>query len=114
MTKAENAYRTIAEVAELLELPASVLRFWETQFRQVRPLKRMGRRYYSADDIALLIRIKNDLYCEKYTIKGVQKRLKDNPDGVVESAPVSVSPAVQEAFVREITDIRDFVARYLE
>ena len=112
MTKADGAYRTIAEVAAQLELPASVLRFWETQFRQVKPLKRMGRRYCSADDIALLERIKNDLYREGYTIKGVQKRLKENPDQVVDVIPVP-TPEVTEAFVQEVADIRDYLARYL-
>ena len=77
MLKAENAYRTITEVAELLQVPATVLRFWETQFHQIKPMKRMGRRYYQAQDVVLLARIRDYLYKEGYTIKGVQKRLKN-------------------------------------
>lgn len=76
MLKAENAYRTITEVADLLQVPASVLRFWETQFHQIKPIKRMGRRYYQAEDVVLLARIRDFLYKEGFTIKGVQKRLK--------------------------------------
>ncbi|MBQ9090266.1 MAG: MerR family transcriptional regulator [Alphaproteobacteria bacterium] len=76
MLKAENAYRTITEVADLLQVPASVLRFWETQFHQIKPIKRMGRRYYQAEDVVLLARIRDYLYKEGFTIKGVQKRLK--------------------------------------
>ena len=74
--KSEKAYRTIAEVSELLQVQPSVLRFWETQFKQVKPLKRMGRRYYQAEDVVLLARIRDFLYKEGFTIKGVQKRLK--------------------------------------
>ncbi len=112
MAKSDGAYRTIAEVAAQLELPASVLRFWETQFSQVRPVKRMGRRYYSADDVALLERIKHDLYREGYTIKGLQKRLKEDADRTEE---VVLSPASEhvEAFLREVSDVRDYLSRYL-
>jgi DNA-binding transcriptional MerR regulator len=73
--KSEKAYRTIAEVSELLQVQPSVLRFWETQFKQVKPLKRMGRRYYQAEDVVLLARIRDLLYKDFLTIKGVQKRL---------------------------------------
>ena len=77
MIKAENAYRTITEVADLLQVQASVLRFWETQFHQIKPIKRMGgRRYYRAEDVVLLAQIRDYLYKEGFTIKGVQKRLK--------------------------------------
>lgn len=112
MAKSDGAYRTIAEVATQLELPASVLRFWETQFSQVKPVKRMGRRYYSSDDIALLERIKHDLYREGYTIKGVQKRLKEDSERMVEVSPPPTSDQV-EAFVREVSDVRDYLTRYL-
>ena len=70
--KAPTAFRTISEVADELHIPQHVLRFWETKFPQVKPLKRGGgRRYYRPDDIALLRRISDLLYIQGYTIKGV-------------------------------------------
>lgn len=76
--KSATAFRTISEVADDLEVPPHVLRFWETKFSQVRPLKRGGgRRYYRPEDVALLRRIRTLLYQDGYTIKGVQKLLKD-------------------------------------
>ncbi len=71
--------RTIGEVAESLDLPAHVLRFWETRFRQISPLKRAGgRRFYRQRDIDLVIAIRRLLYDEGYTIRGVQRILKEN------------------------------------
>jgi DNA-binding transcriptional MerR regulator len=76
--KAPNAFRTISEVADELHIPQHVLRFWETKFSQVKPLKRGGgRRYYRPDDIALLRRISDLLYIQGYTIKGVQRLLRE-------------------------------------
>lgn len=81
MDKSPDAYRTISEVAEELGLPQHVLRFWETRFPQIKPLKRGGgRRYYRPDDIDLVRGIQTLLYSEGYTIKGVQRILKE--DGV--------------------------------
>jgi DNA-binding transcriptional MerR regulator len=78
MEKSSDAFRTISEVAEDLDLPQHVLRFWETRFNQIRPLKRGGgRRYYRPDDVELLRAIRHFLYGEGYTIKGVQKILKE-------------------------------------
>jgi DNA-binding transcriptional MerR regulator len=75
--KAASAFRTISEVADDLDVQQHVLRFWETKFSQVKPLKRGGgRRYYRPEDVALLKKIHNLLYTEGYTIKGVQKLLK--------------------------------------
>ncbi|MCP5365083.1 MAG: MerR family transcriptional regulator [Hyphomicrobiales bacterium] len=77
-TKSPQAFRTIAEVANDLELPQHVLRFWETKFPQVQPLKRRGgRRYYRPEDIVLLRRIRGFLYNDGYTIRGVQKLLRE-------------------------------------
>ena len=77
MDKSPDAFRTISEVAEDLDLPQHVLRFWETRFNQIRPLKRGGgRRYYRPDDVDLLKGIRHLLYGEGYTIKGVQRILK--------------------------------------
>ena len=77
--KAPDAFRTISEVAGDLDLPQHVLRFWETRFQQIKPLKRGGgRRYYRPDDIALLRGIQHLLYGEGYTIRGAQRILKDH------------------------------------
>jgi DNA-binding transcriptional MerR regulator len=76
--KAATAFRTISEVADDLQIPQHVLRFWETKFPQLKPLKRGGgRRYYRPEDIALLRRIADLLYIQGYTIKGVQRLLRD-------------------------------------
>ena len=76
--KSPDAFRTISEVADDLDLPQHVLRFWETRFAQIKPLKRGGgRRYYRPDDVELLKGIRHLLYGEGYTIKGVQRILKE-------------------------------------
>ncbi|MFL5147130.1 MAG: MerR family transcriptional regulator [Microvirga sp.] len=81
MEKSPDAFRTISEVADDLDLPQHVLRFWETRFAQIKPLKRGGgRRYYRPDDVDLLKGIRHLLYGEGYTIKGVQRILKE--DGI--------------------------------
>jgi DNA-binding transcriptional MerR regulator len=78
MEKSPEAFRTIREVADAMALPQHVLRFWETRFPQIRPLKRAGgRRYYRPDDVERLRLIKRLLYDEGYTIKGVQKLFKE-------------------------------------
>ena len=78
MDKSPDAFRTISEVAESLDLPQHVLRFWESRFPQIKPLKRGGgRRYYRPDDVELLRAIKHLLYDEGYTIKGVQRLFKE-------------------------------------
>lgn len=78
MDKSPDAFRTISEVAEDLDLPQHVLRFWETRFSQIKPLKRGGgRRYYRPDDVDLLKGIRYYLYGEGYTIKGAQRILKE-------------------------------------
>ena len=75
--KAPGAYQTISEVSVQLDVPAHVLRFWESKFSVLKPLKRSGgRRYYRAEDIQLLKSIKSLLYDEGYTIKGAQNSLK--------------------------------------
>lgn len=78
MAKAPDAFRTISEAAEELDLPQHVLRFWETRFSQIKPLKRGGgRRYYRPDDVLLLKGIRHLLYDQGFTIKGVQRILKE-------------------------------------
>lgn len=79
MEKSADAFRTISEVAQDLDLPQHVLRFWETRFSQIKPLKRGGgRRYYRPEDVELLRAIRHLLYGEGYTIKGVQRILKEH------------------------------------
>ena len=77
--KSPEAFRTISEVSKDLSLPQHVLRFWETKFAQIKPIKRGGgRRYYRPEDVDLLKGIKNLLYNDGYTIRGVQKVIKEN------------------------------------
>ena len=94
--KSESAFRTISEVAEELGVQQHVLRFWETKFSQIKPLKRGGgRRYYRPEDVALLKRIYELLYVEGYTIKGVQKLLKGVSKSQVLEEQRKAAPAVQ-------------------
>ncbi|MDA8231300.1 MAG: MerR family transcriptional regulator [Magnetospirillum sp.] len=99
--KSEAAFRTISEVAEDLDVPQHVLRFWESKFPQVRPLKRGGgRRYYRPEDVAVLRRIRQLLYSEGYTIKGVQKLLRDGTSarhGEDEAQVPAAAPAPAES-----------------
>jgi DNA-binding transcriptional MerR regulator len=87
MDKSADAFRTISEVAGELDLPQHVLRFWETRFPQIKPLKRAGgRRYYRPRDIEVLRAIKHLLYGQGYTIKGVQRILKEQGAGAFAAA----------------------------
>ncbi len=102
MDKAPDAFRTISEVADDLDVPQHVLRFWETRFPQIKPMKRGGgRRYYRPDDMDLLRGIRHLLYGEGYTIRGVQRLLKDNGVKFVQAvgrsgAPRAESPIPQD------------------
>ncbi|MCL2474337.1 MAG: MerR family transcriptional regulator [Alphaproteobacteria bacterium] len=90
--KAPEAFRTISEVAEGLNLPQHVLRFWEGKFHQIKPLKRGGgRRYYRPEDIHMLSQIKELLHNRGYTIRGVQKLLKENGAGYLKK---SAAPSI--------------------
>ena len=100
--KAPNAFRTISEVADELHIPQHVLRFWETKFPQVRPLKRGGgRRYYRPDDIALLRRISDLLYIQGYTIKGVQRLLREGGGKLSDDIPPATAAERAEAAVEQ-------------
>ena len=107
LDKSPDAFRTISEVADDLRLPQHVLRFWETRFSQIRPLKRGGgRRYYRPDDIDLLKGIRHLLYGEGYTIKGVQRILKAEGARFVQSVgrgeqQVPAPPDGRAPFVEE-------------
>ena len=96
--KSDAAFRTISEVAADLDVPQHVLRFWESKFTQVRPLKRGGgRRYYRPEDVVLLSRIRSLLYDDGLTIKGVQKLFRDHGvKAVVEKANGLPGQAAQE------------------
>ena len=87
--KSPQAFRTISEVSKDLSLPQHVLRFWETKFVQIKPIKRGGgRRYYRPEDIELLKGIKYLLYNDGYTIRGVQKVIKENGAKKIISKPM--------------------------
>ena len=113
--KSAAAFRTISEVADELDVAQHVLRFWESKFPQVRPLKRAGgRRYYRPEDVDLLRQIRSLLYDEGYTIKGAQKLLKtqrrpladdgDDPDGEADAAgvPAETQPRPRPQVVPEV------------
>lgn len=86
MEKAPDAFRTISEVAEEINVPQHVLRFWESRFTQIRPLKRGGgRRYYRPNDVDLLRGVRHLLYGEGYTIRGVQRLLREQGQSFVQS-----------------------------
>ncbi|MGD1878242.1 MAG: MerR family transcriptional regulator [Kiloniellaceae bacterium] len=124
--KSAAAFRTISEVSDELDVPQHVLRFWEGKFSQVRPLKRGGgRRYYRPEDIELLRRIRDLLYSEGYTIKGVQRLLRegrgkdgeaqgDNGSAAAAPAdPVEVvaldAPSEIKAVIDELSELRDML-----
>src|SRR3954468_20407877 len=96
MDKAPDAFRTISEVADELDIPQHVLRFWESRFLQIKPMKRAGgRRYYRPDDVDLLRGIKHLLYGEGYTIRGVQRILREQGPKFVQAVwqPGAPQPA---------------------
>jgi DNA-binding transcriptional MerR regulator len=123
--KSAAAFRTISEVSEELEVPQHVLRFWESKFSQIRPLKRGGgRRYYRPEDVTLLRRIRQCLYEDGYTIKGVQRllregqlRMADGSEGAVAEAdvPETADPDTEAAPIkspqRELQEIRAELTR---
>jgi DNA-binding transcriptional MerR regulator len=101
LDKAPDAFRTISEVADDLDIPQHVLRFWETRFAQIKPMKRSGgRRYYRPDDVDLLKGIRRLLYSEGYTIRGVQRILKEHGIKSVQSLADS-SAAVSFGAIEE-------------
>ena len=109
MDKAPDAFRTISEVADDLDIPQHVLRFWETRFAQIKPMKRSGgRRYYRPDDVDLLRGIRRLLYGEGYTIRGVQRILKEHGiksvQRLADSSVAASFGAIEEAVGRSILD----------
>ena len=115
MEKAPDAFRTISEVADDLDIPQHVLRFWETRFAQIKPMKRSGgRRYYRPDDVDLLRGIRRLLYGEGYTIRGVQRILKEHGIGSVQrladSSAVASFGAIEEVIGQSILEREDEAA----
>lgn len=113
MEKAPDAFRTISEVAEGLDVPQHVLRFWETRFTQIKPMKRSGgRRYYRPEDVDLLRGIRHLLYGQGYTIRGVQRILREQGVKAVQNwQPGAVPPPSADSEELEHEDaLRDAVA----
>src|SRR3982750_375463 len=126
MVKSATAFRTISEVSAELNVPQHVLRFWETKFTQIRPLKRGGgRRYYRPEDVALLKRIRTLLYTDGLTIKGVQKLLREtgvrvqadergaSETGAVAEGSGGLPRAAAEGLLAELEGLRDDLRRAL-
>ncbi len=112
MDKAPDAFRTISEVAQDLDIPQHVLRFWETRFAQIKPMKRSGgRRYYRPDDVDLLKGIRRLLYGEGYTIRGVQRILKEHGvksvQNLADSAAAVSFGALEEAIGQSLLEDDD-------
>ncbi|HEY4835302.1 MAG TPA: MerR family transcriptional regulator [Bradyrhizobium sp.] len=112
MDKAPDAFRTISEVADDLDIPQHVLRFWETRFTQIKPMKRSGgRRYYRPDDVDLLRGIRRLLYGEGYTIRGVQRILKEHGIGSVQrladATAVAAFGAIEEVVGQSLLEHDD-------
>ena len=115
MDKSPDAFRTISEVAADLDIPQHVLRFWETRFAQIKPMKRSGgRRYYRPDDVDLLRGIRRLLYGEGYTIRGVQRILKEHGIASVQrladGSAVASFGAIEEAVGQSLLERNDDAA----
>ncbi len=122
MTKSTQAFRTISEVSTELEVPAHVLRFWETKFPQIKPMKRGGgRRYYRPEDISLLKGVQAMLHVDGYSIKGVQKALREqgvkaiaDRDEAALAAPQNTRPDIAPADAEQTAAITAIERRELE
>jgi DNA-binding transcriptional MerR regulator len=118
LNKAPDAFRTISEVADDLDLPQHVLRFWESRFPQIKPMKRGGgRRYYRPEDIDLLRGIRHLLYGEGYTIRGVQRILKEQGLRTVQSVgqgrPVALPEPTPDDAVTDGAEAQNSVPSFL-
>jgi DNA-binding transcriptional MerR regulator len=111
LAKSAEAFRTISEAADELGVAQHVLRFWETKFSFIRPMKRAGgRRFYRPSDIAVLATIRRLLHQEGYTIKGVQKLYRETGLRPTDQAPAESSPIVGDAVVRARAVLADLEA----
>jgi DNA-binding transcriptional MerR regulator len=105
--KSDNAFRTISEVAEALAVKPHVLRFWESKFDEIQPVKRAaGRRYYRPEDVALIAGIKHLLHEQGMTIKGAQKHLKENGVSDVRALASGDKPKVENTALAEMSGDR--------
>ena len=110
--KADDAFKTISEVSALLDVQQHVLRFWESKFFNLRPLKRSGgRRYYRPNDVAVLRRIRQLLYVDGFTIKGAQKLLRSKASAIGPNAPATASSASGEDLAAAIAMLDDVKSR---
>jgi DNA-binding transcriptional MerR regulator len=119
LDKSPDAFRTISEVADDLDIPQHVLRFWETRFTQIKPMKRSGgRRYYRPDDVDLLRGIRRLLYGEGYTIRGVQRILKEHGIASVQrladASAVASFGAIEEVIGQSVLERDDDTAPGLD
>jgi DNA-binding transcriptional MerR regulator len=105
--KSDNAFRTISEVAEALAVKPHVLRFWESKFDEIQPVKRAaGRRYYRPEDVALIAGIKHLLHEQGMTIKGAQKHLKENSVSDVRALASGDKPKTENTALAEMSGDR--------
>ena len=112
--KSSDAFRTISEVSAALDIPPHVLRFWETKFTSLRPLKRSGRRrYYRPDDVAVLTRIRDLLYKDGFTIKGAQRFLKSKEAMVPTGVAVDAAAGDDQSYLAAIQAILDSARKRL-
>ncbi|MDC0100774.1 MerR family transcriptional regulator [Alphaproteobacteria bacterium] len=110
--KANDAFKTISEVSALLDVPQHVLRFWESKFSSLRPLKRSGgRRYYRPDDVAVLRRIRQLLYVDGFTIKGAQKLVRSKASAAKPNASVTASSASDKDLAAAMAMLDDVKTR---
>jgi DNA-binding transcriptional MerR regulator len=110
--KANDAFKTISEVSALLDVPQHVLRFWESKFFNLRPLKRSGgRRYYRPDDVAVLCRIRQLLYVDGFTIKGAQKLVRRKASATKPNALDTASSASRENLAAAMAMLDDVKTR---
>ena len=110
--KANDAFKTISEVSALLDVPKHVLRFWESKFFSLRPLKRSGgRRYYRPNDVAVLRRIRQLLYVDGFTIKGAQKLLRSKASAIGSNALATASSASGEDLAAAMAMLDDVKSR---
>ena len=110
--KANDAFKTISEVSALLDVPQHVLRFWESKFSSLRPLKRSGgRRYYRPNDVAVLRRIRQLLYVDGFTIKGAQKLVRSKASVTKANALATASSSSGEDLAAAMTILDDVKSR---
>ena len=110
--KANDAFKTISEVSALLDVPQHVLRFWESKFFNLRPLKRSGgRRYYRPNDVAVLRRIRQLLYVDGFTIKGAQKLVRSKASATKPDALIIASSASGEDLAAAMAILNDVKSR---